>query len=239
MEIQGTDVYSGDTLTLEVKGGLIIRAGRSEPRPDLPYIGRGFLDMQVNGYRGIDYSGEGLAQADVARMVELLAPTGTTKHVPTIVTSGRDRILRNLETISRAAGSNPRLAAAIPGIHLEGPFISREDGPRGAHDARHVRDPSIGELEEWMAASSSLLKVVTLAPEMDGAVEFIRAGVRLGIAMAIGHTAATAEQIARAVDAGATLSTHLGNGSHAAVPRLRNYLWEQLAQDRLVAGIIA
>jgi N-acetylglucosamine-6-phosphate deacetylase len=122
---------------------------------------------------------------------------------------------------------------------LEGPFICADEGPRGAHDPRHVRDPSPAEFEDWLGASKGLLRMVTLAPELEGAVELIEEGVRRGVVMAIGHTAASGEQIVRAVAAGASLSTHLGNGSHATVPRLRNYLWEQLGADGLAASVIA
>lgn len=239
MRFKGIDIHSGRAISLETADGIVVQVEEAGPDAGLPYLSPGFLDIQVNGYRGIDYSGPDLARADIARMADQLGPSGTTKHVPTIITNSRERILRSLETIAGAVAADPRLAAAIPGIHLEGPFISREDGPRGAHDARYVRDPSIAELEEWIAASGSLLRVVTLAPELDGAVDFIREAVRRGIVAAIGHTAATGEQIARAVEAGAALSTHLGNGSHATIPRLRNYLWEQLGSDQLRASVIA
>jgi N-acetylglucosamine-6-phosphate deacetylase len=102
-----------------------------------------------------------------------------------------------------------------------------------------VRNPSLSELGEWIEASASLLRIVTLAPELEGAEEFIREAVRRGIVVALGHTAASGEQIARAIEAGATMSTHLGNGSHATLPRLRNYLWEQLGADGLRASVIA
>jgi N-acetylglucosamine-6-phosphate deacetylase len=127
---------------------------------------------------------------------------------------------------------------AIAGIHIEGPFISEEDGPRGAHDPCFVRDPDPKEFREWQAAAGGRIKIVTLAPERAGAIAFIETLREEGVIPAIGHTAASPEILDRAVAAGARVSTHLGNGSHANLPRLRNYIWEQLARDGLCAGVI-
>jgi N-acetylglucosamine-6-phosphate deacetylase len=101
-----------------------------------------------------------------------------------------------------------------------------------------VRDPDPGEFREWQAAARGNIKIVTLAPERAGAIAFIENLRREGVIPAIGHTAASPEIVRDAVAAGARLSTHLGNGSHANLPRLRNYLWEQLARDELCAGVI-
>lgn len=199
----------------------------------------GFLDIQVNGYFGIDYSSEELSLDRMETLSAHLLRSGTTRHIPTIITNSQERILENLRRIAEARDGASELREAIPGIHVEGPYIASEDGPRGAHDPRYVRDPNVEELRRWIDASRGLLKVVTLAPERKGAIPFIRALLQEGITPAIGHTAASPKQIAEAVEAGARLSTHLGNGSHALLPRLRNYLWEQLASDGLTAGIIA
>jgi N-acetylglucosamine-6-phosphate deacetylase len=127
----------------------------------------------------------------------------------------------------------------VAGFHVEGPHISGEDGPRGAHPRAWVRAPSIDEFLSWLDASEGLLRVVTLAPEYPGAPRYIEAIVARSVVAAIGHTAATGAEIADAVSAGASLSTHLGNGAHAVLRRHPNYLWEQLAEDRLMASFIA
>jgi N-acetylglucosamine-6-phosphate deacetylase len=145
---------------------------------------------------------------------------------------------RNLRVIAEALEAEPELREAVPGVHLEGPFISAVDGPRGAHELRFVRDPDWAELASWLEAAPGLVRLVTLAPELPGALEVIRRATAAGIRIGLGHTAASAEVIAGAVRAGACLSTHLGNGSHAVLPRLRNYIWEQLACDDLSASII-
>jgi N-acetylglucosamine-6-phosphate deacetylase len=195
--------------------------------------------MQVNGAMYCDYHLEDLSADKIARIVSHLDGSGTTQHIATITTSPKERILRNLRTLLTAMASDRNLKSAIPGIHIEGPFISNLDGPRGAHDPAFVRPPDIEEVRQWQEAAEGLVRLITVAPELEGAPVFIEQVTAMGIVAAIGHTAATADQIRAAVDAGARISTHLGNGSHTHVPRLHNYIWEQLAEDRLWAGIIS
>jgi N-acetylglucosamine-6-phosphate deacetylase len=126
----------------------------------------------------------------------------------------------------------------IAGFHVEGPHIGIEDGPRGAHPARWVRPPDIAEFRRWQEATEGNIRLVTLSPHWPDAPAYIETIARAGVTASIGHTGATAEQIAAAVDAGATLSTHLGNGAHAVMRRHPNYIWDQLAEDRLSAGFI-
>jgi N-acetylglucosamine-6-phosphate deacetylase len=130
------------------------------------------------------------------------------------------------------------IAHAIACIHVEGPHISPEDGARGAHPLEHVRPPTLDEYRRWQDAAGGRIGIITLAPEHPGSLEYIKAVVAEGIAVAIGHTAAGEDQILAAVNAGASLSTHLGNGSHALIDRHRNYIWEQMAEDRLTASLI-
>ena len=126
----------------------------------------------------------------------------------------------------------------MDGFHVEGPHISPDDGPRGAHPRRWVRPPDLDEFRRWQDATGNQVRIVTLAPDWPQAVRYIEAITAEGVVASIGHTNATAQQIADAVSAGATLSTHLGNGAHAVMRRHPNYLWEQLAEDRLMADFI-
>jgi N-acetylglucosamine-6-phosphate deacetylase len=130
------------------------------------------------------------------------------------------------------------VARSVAGIHLEGPYISREDGPRGAHPLAHCRAPDWDEFRRFQDAAEGRICILTLAPEYDGAESFLRRAVATGVVVAIGHTAATSTQIRAAVDAGAALSTHLGNGAHRTLRRHPNYLWDQMAEDRLMASLI-
>lgn len=199
----------------------------------------GLVDLQVNGYRGWDVNADDL-DIDVLRgLAAALFEQGTTSFVPTVITASRDKILHNLSVIAAARRRDPILAHAIIGVHLEGPCLSDEPGARGAHPIDQLRDPDLAELDQWITAGDGLLRFLTIAPERPGALDLIRAAREAGITVAIGHTAAPAETIAAAVDAGATLSTHLGNGAPATLPRHPNLLWAQLAEDRLAIGVIA
>jgi N-acetylglucosamine-6-phosphate deacetylase len=238
MAYQGLSVFTGKPVEIEVQGTLIQSVTPFESEQHLPYISPGFLDIQVNGYMGNDYSLENFSREQIRKIISHLNRSGTTQHLPTIITSPRDRILRNLRIISQAIRDSEDIAHAISGIHIEGPFISPDDGPRGAHNAVHVRPPDVNEFKLWQQAAEGRVILVTLAPEWEGALEFIREITSTGVTAAIGHTAAPPDRIIAAVEAGARLSTHLGNASHPMVPRLKNYIWEQLAEDRLMAGII-
>jgi len=239
MLVEGIDIWSGKTVRLTEERGRLAQVEEIPCQPGMPFLCPGFLDIQVNGYRGIDYSGNDLTVENIAYLGEQLAHTGTTRHLPTIITNSQNRIINNLQVIASARNSDIRVFQAIPGVHLEGPFIASADGPRGAHDRSYVREPSIVELDAWQKAAGDLIKIITMAPELPGALEFIKEATNRGIIVSIGHTAATPKEIEAAVQAGAKLSTHLGNGSHAQLPRLQNYLWEQLASDDLKASIIS
>lgn len=231
-------VFSNRPIQVEFSESVVAQTRSAEPKPGLPYLAPGFIDLQVNGYRGIDYSSPSLGTEDVAALVTALAVSGTTTHLPTIITSSRELILESLRTIETAREADPLAAAAIPGYHIEGPFISSEDGARGAHSLAHVRPPDYEEYRRWQEAAGGHIRIVTLAPELPGALRFIERITADGVIASIGHTAAAPELIRDAVKAGASMSTHLGNGSHAFVPRLKNYIWEQLATDELTASII-
>lgn len=237
--LEGIWVFTGQPIRVEADGAEIVSVSEAaDPYGRLPFLAPGLFDLQVNGLRGVDYSSSELKIDQVDRVVEALSQSGTTRHLPTIITSPRGRIVANLALLEQARARSPRIAAAIPGYHIEGPFISAEEGPRGAHSRRHVRLPDFDEFQEWQEAAAGRVRIVTLAPELPGAIPFIERVARTGVVVAIGHSAATPETIRDAVSAGARMSTHLGNGSHAVLPRLSNYLWEQLAADELSAGII-
>ncbi|MFP4179644.1 MAG: N-acetylglucosamine-6-phosphate deacetylase [Spirochaetaceae bacterium] len=228
----------GRALEISVDGGVIQKIAVIDKDPSLPYVSPGFFDIQVNGYNGVDY-GYNLGNIeDVEKLVSALAAFGTTHHHATIITNPGKVILERLEVLKRACQQSSLVNEALKGIHLEGPFISPEEGPRGAHDLGYVQTPDFELFKEWYEASGGLIKMITLAPEIDGAFDFIEKVNDLGVVCALGHTAADADTLGRAVKAGARISTHLGNGSHAFLPRFRNYIWEQAADDRIWASII-
>lgn len=242
LDIRAYDYLSGRWEHLVAEEGHIHAQNLSRPLPtgDIQYTALpGLFDLQVNGYGGHDYSSPDLNHDNVDRICRWMIEIGTLYHLPTIITRPQETVLHNLETIENARGRDPVAAAVIKGYHIEGPYISHEDGPRGAHDADYIRDPDIGEYREWQAAAANQLRIVTLAPERRGSIPFIERLVEDGVVPSIGHSAATPEEIRRAVAAGARMSTHLGNGSHRMMPRLHNYIWEQLAADEVAAGLIA
>jgi len=239
MKVRGISVFTGKPIELEIDNGFIRNINfLSEDDQNLPYISPGFFDLQVNGYKGSDYSLENFSEEYLRNIIANLAISGTTQHIPTIVSSPKERILKNLKIISQAINTSPDIKEAIPGIHIEGPFISPEEGPRGCHDPSFIREPDFEEFREWQESAEGRIVMMTIAPEREGSLDFIRKVVRTGVKVAIGHTGATPNTIRKAVEAGTQFSTHLGNGSYLILPKLNNYIWEQLAADELFAGII-
>jgi N-acetylglucosamine-6-phosphate deacetylase len=171
-------------------------------------------------------------------MVNELWRVGTGLVCPTIVTNSFDNITNSIKAVVKACESDHRVSDSILGIHLEGPYISEVDGPRGAHPLAHVREPDLDEFQQLQDIAEGRICLVTLAPEKKGAIQFIEKLVGDGIVVAIGHTNASTKDIQAAISAGASLSTHLGNGAHAEIRRHPNYIWEQLAADELYASLI-
>ncbi len=197
------------------------------------------FDIQVNGFAGIDFNSTALKPDDMRLATRALTRFGVTRFCPTVITASPAQMCRALQTIASSVASHPDVAQAVVGVHLEGPFISRQDGPRGAHPLAWVRQIDEDLFASFQQAAAGLIRLTTLAPELLGAAEFIRHRVDDGIVVALGHTAAGEEHIRAAIDAGASLSTHLGNGCAAVLPRHTNPVTLQLGQDELAASFIA
>jgi N-acetylglucosamine-6-phosphate deacetylase len=238
MSISGRDPASGELLEIISVDGRIasIAPGRAE---EDAWLSPGFIDLQVNGYLGSDLNSGNVAPDDVITLTRKLLATGVTTFLPTIITASEERIIAAVRAIAEGRRISALVAHAVPYIHVEGPHISPADGARGAHAREHVRPPSVAEFDRWQAACGNLVGMVTLSPHWEGALEYIATLASRGICVAIGHTDATPVQIHAAVDAGATLCTHLGNGLGSPLPRHPNLLWAQLADDRLTATFIA
>ena len=202
------------------------------------WITPALIDIQMNGFAGFDLNVATVTSEDVSAMVRALWRVGTGFLCPTVVTGSFEGIGNSLRAILKACEVDSRVAHSVLGIHLEGPYISAEDGPRGAHPLEHVREPDWDEFQRWQDIAEGQITIVTLAPEKKGAIPFIKKLVANGVVVALGHTAAAADDIRAAIDAGARLSTHLGNGAHALIRRHPNYIWEQLGADELWASLI-
>lgn len=229
---------------VEIRYGNVIQSVDDllSPPPSADFLSPGFIDVQVNGFAGVDYNDPAATHEEIARSIRVMFTTGVTRFFPTIITGAEDRItgaLRNLAAAKEAfAAAGMPEAAAIEAFHVEGPHISPEDGPRGAHPREHVRPPDIDEFKRWQDAAGGLVRLVTVSPEWPEAPAYIEALSRTGVVVSVGHTKATAEQIRAAVDAGASMSTHLGNGAHRVLPKTANYIWDQLAEPRLSPSFI-
>jgi len=204
------------------------------------YVGPALFDVQVNGYGGRTCRLAGPeAQDALVWIARLMHELGVGWWMPTITTSTPEVLETAFTCCGRALDEDPVLAASIPGLHLEGPYISPVEGPRGAHQLECVRPPDWDEFCRLQDASGGRIRLVTVAPEVDGAIDFIKRCVGTGVVVGMGHTDLDREALLRAVDAGATLSTHLGNGAHDQLQRHNNYLWYQLENRQTFASFIA
>jgi N-acetylglucosamine-6-phosphate deacetylase len=211
-----------------------VRAAAERPGK---WIAPGWVDIQVNGFAGVDYNSPATPHDEIARSVQVQYSAGVTRFYPTVITGAPEDMLAALRNLARAKDTLPE-GIAMDGFHVEGPHISPDEGPRGAHPRQWVRPPDIDEFHRWQEATGGRVRLVTLAPEWPEASRYIEAVAAQNVVVSIGHTAAEARHIADAVSAGATMSTHLGNGAHGVMRRHPNYIWEQLAEDRLRASFI-
>lgn len=243
MTLRGIPLEMTRARDIQVRDGKIISLGpcsssRSDTGSSRTIIAPLLFDIQVNGVGGIDLQAGDVAPEDVVAITRKLAAQGVSRWVPTVITGPAKRMERTCRVIAETM-SDREVKRAVPGIHLEGPYISPHDGPRGAHAKRHVRKPNIREFDAFLEAADGKILYTTVAPEVPGAIPYIRAVVRRGVVAALGHCAAKADDIERAVDAGARLSTHLGNGLASTIHRHDNPLWPQLSNDALTASLIA
>jgi N-acetylglucosamine-6-phosphate deacetylase len=239
--ICGKDVFTGTAIAITISKGNIMRVDKlpNAQEDNLSWIGPGLVDLQINGYAGDDFNTVPVMYERVHRVTRALWREGVTAYMPTVITNGDEAIFQAVSAIAAACGEDAETDAGVAGIHLEGPFLSPEDGPRGAHDRQYIKAPDWELFQRWQDTACGRIRLVTLSPEWPGAGAFIERCVESGVFVSIGHTAASPEQIRDAVSAGARMSTHLGNGSHLMLPRHPNYIWEQLALDDLHACMIA
>ncbi len=236
--IIGRDPATNLPVSLRIEDGRIASIDLGPEDCNL-WISAGLIDLQVNGYAGRDFNGSEATVQSVIEIVDALLATGVTCFAPTVITASETMMIRSLGVIAEARRTSPRAAACIPFIHVEGPHISPLEGYRGAHPQEHIRPPSLDEFDRWQQACGDLVGMVTMSPHYDDSEQYIAGLVARGIHISLGHTHASTDQIQRAVEAGARLSTHLGNGLAATLPRHPNPIWGQLAEERLTASFIA
>jgi N-acetylglucosamine-6-phosphate deacetylase len=240
--IEGIHYETGKTVSIKIADGLIESItntdGTKNNNSDL-FVAPGLIDNQINGYAGVDFSGNMLSVNDIQYATRAIWKDGVTTFLPTLLTNTHENLIKNLRIFDEATKTERVLRGSVPGFHLEGPYISPEEGYRGCHSLKHIRKPSREEFLNYQTAAGGKILQITLAPEIEGAMEFIRLCANDGIVVAIGHTNASSDQIGQAVDNGARLSTHLGNGCANFIHRHKNPIWPQLANDLLTSSIIA
>ena len=249
--VEGINYIDNKPVAIWFEDGLITRVESTENLQDNSeplYIAPGLIDIQVNGYDGISFSLEGaddpsaetkhLSVEEIRKISREFWAMGVTTYFPTLTTNSKELLLKNIAILTEAI-EDPENMGSIPGLHLEGPYISAVDGYRGAHPREHVRLPDWEEFIQLNNAANGKILLMTMAPEVEGAIEFIRKCREMGIVISLGHHNGSAEMISQAVDAGAGLATHLGNGCASTINRHKNPLWPQLADDRLMISIIS
>ncbi|MEE9462887.1 MAG: N-acetylglucosamine-6-phosphate deacetylase [Bacteroidales bacterium] len=239
MTIEGILYSNKKPVSIEISDGKIIRIKQGKKSTDGPQliIAPGLVDIQINGYTGIDFSDPDLTAEDLKKVVEGQWEIGVTTILPTVTTNDHEYLMNSFKALSNAL-TDPKVSVSVPGFHLEGPYISPEKGFRGAHPERYIRLPDLQEFKQYQEAANNMIRLITVAPEFDGSIPLIRYCTDNDVVVSLGHHNGTAEEITEAVDAGASLSTHLGNGCANLIHRHNNPIWPQLADDRLSASII-
>jgi N-acetylglucosamine-6-phosphate deacetylase len=196
------------------------------------------FDLQVNGFAGVDFQDPALKVEDLRRAIEALRAGQTHRILLTLITDEMDALARKFAQIEAYRAADAVLAETICGYHLEGPFLSPEPGFRGAHPGECMRAPDLAAFQRLQDAAGGNIRLLTLAPEWPGSPEFIGAIAAQGVIVSLGHTDASEGQIDEAIRAGATMITHLGNGTPVTLPRHDNVIQRLLARDELTACLI-
>ncbi len=241
IRIKGIHFETNDPVEVEITDGIISSISNTDDngtKNSNLYIAPGLIDNQVNGYKGVDFSDENFSPEQMIKAAEAIWKDGVTSFVPTLITNSHDNLIRNFKLLAESL-EFPMLRLSVPGFHLEGPYISSEEGFYGCHPVMHIRNPSWNEFAEYQTAANGNIIQITISPEIEGAIEFIKLCTQNGIVVSLGHTNASAEIINLAVRNGARLSTHLGNGCANMIHRHNNPLWPQLANDLLTPSVIA
>lgn len=237
--IEGLLYLNGEPVSIGISEGKIVEISHLSSTAELPelYVAPGLIDIQINGYVGVDFADQDLTMEEIRIVTEALWKEGVTTFLPTLITADRESLKNSFSILSNAM-KDVEAGKSIPGFHLEGPYISPIQGFRGAHLAKYIREPDWDEFLELQQAANNGIKLLTLAPEIEGAIPFIKKCTQNGVVVSLGHHNGNAEEIQEAADAGASMSTHLGNGCANMINRHNNPLWPQLADDRLSTSLI-
>jgi N-acetylglucosamine-6-phosphate deacetylase len=201
-------------------------------------VGPALFDPQVNGFAGVDFMNADLTQDDLEHATKALQQAGCSHFLLTLITEAPGFLENQFNMLRGYIEASPLLKDAILGFHLEGPFLSEETGYIGAHPAQCACDPDWDLFQTWQEAAGGMIRLVTLAPERSGSEKFIQRCVDENILVSLGHTNASIDDLQRAVDAGARMFTHLGNGCPAQMHRHDNIIQRVLSLPELMVSII-
>ncbi|MFZ4396859.1 MAG: N-acetylglucosamine-6-phosphate deacetylase [Kiritimatiellia bacterium] len=231
------DYATGQGVRLAWKSGLIVSAEPSAA-PTERWIAPALTDLQVNGYGAVDFSSPALTADGMRKAVRELHRDGCAQFFPTFITDAWPAMIARLQNVREWRRVCPELRGAIAGWHFEGPFMSPVPGYCGAHPKERMISPTPAHIRQLREAAGDDPLLLTMAPEQAGVLEIIPLAVSLGIRVSLGHTNASAEQIASAIRAGAISFTHLGNGSPQSLDRHDNILWRVIEARALHVGLI-
>lgn len=234
------DCISNELIQVVIDDNLLVSKKEVGIKGDeVIFIGPGFLDLQINGFSGVDFNTFPILENDFLKVINDLSKEGVLSFFPTVITNSDANIINLLKNINELCSQNSLIDSYVSGIHLEGPFISPVKEASGAHSKDYIKAPDWELFKTFQEASGNRIKIVTISPEWDNSIDFIAKCVANDIIVSIGHTVASSEQINAAVNAGAKMSTHLGNGAPLSLHRNSNIIIDQLANNGLTPSIIA
>lgn len=238
--VKGLLYLDGEPISIGIVDGKIVKIDHLTlvENTQAMYVAPGLIDLQINGFMGVDFSDQHLTIEGIRKATKELWKMGVTSFLPTVISNDHASLINSFANLSGAL-NDEEVKMSIPGFHLEGPYISPIQGYRGAHLEKYIRQPDWDEFSKLQKAAHNGIRLITIAPELNGAVSFIKKCKETGVLVSLGHHNGSSEIIKQAVDAGASMSTHLGNGCANMINRHDNPLWPQLAEDRITATIIA
>ncbi len=229
---------TGQPLKVVLSEGRIATIENAASAPENLWLAPALVDLQVNGYGGVDFQQDHLAVEQLLSAARQLRADGCSRWLLTLITDEWPRLTARLRHLRALRATSPELQRAIAGWHIEGPFLSEKPGFHGAHDPALMLDPTPAHIRELREITCSDPLLLTLAPERQGAIDAIALAVSLGLKVSLGHTDAAATTLREAVQAGATGFTHLANGCPRALDRHDNILWRVLDTPGLTVSLI-
>ena len=229
---------TGQPVQLRWSDGVISAVESVAAAPHDLWVAPALVDLQINGYGGIDFQRDDLTLDDLLEATRQLRSAGCARYVLTLITAAWPQMVARLSHLRGLREGAAELRSAIAGWHFEGPFLSAEPGFCGAHDPALMKDPRPEHIQELRRVTGSDPVLLTLAPERAGAIETISLAVSLGMKVSLGHSNASQERLLEAIQAGATGFTHLGNGCPRGLDRHDNILWRAFETPGLTVSLI-